>query len=110
MLDSKGAIVLSVVDEATNFGSVFSKEVCNTDNNNFLEILPNPTNEIGIRVTHSSDQIKSISIFSQDGKSVLELVSNDRSIFVPISNFSPGMYLLKAITDYGSVTSKFIKL
>ena len=110
LLDSKGAIVLSVVDEAANFGSVFSKEVCNTDNNNFLEILPNPTNEIGIRVTHSSDQIKSISIFSQDGKSVLELVSNDRSIFVPISNFSPGMYLLKAITDYGSVTSKFIKL
>ena len=110
LTDSRGLKVLSVVDEATNFGSNFTKFVCVTEDQNSLQIYPNPTNDIGIRLTHATHQINAIYIFSQDGKSVFETVSDQQSVFIPVSDLSPGIYLVKVVTDFGFSTSKFIKL
>jgi hypothetical protein len=110
LTDSRGLKVLSVVDEATNFGSNFTKVVCVTEDQNSLQIYPNPTNDIGIRLTHATHQINAIYIFSQDGKSVFETVSDQQSVFIPVSDLSPGIYLVKVVTDFGFSTSKFIKL
>ena len=110
LTDSRGSNVLSVVDEATNFGSNFSKIVCVTEDQNSLQIYPNPTKEVGIRLTHATHQINAIYIFSQDGKSVFESESDQRSAFIPVSDLSPGIYLVKVVTDLGFSTSKFIKL
>ena len=109
LTDSRGLKVLSVVDEATNFGSNFSKLVCVTEDLNSLQIYPNPTNEIGIRLTHATSQINAIFIFSQDGKPVFETVSDQQSVFIPVSDLSPGIYLVKVDTDLGIATSKFVK-
>lgn len=110
LTDSRGLNVLNVVDEATNFGSNFSKVLCVMEDQNSLQIFPNPTNEIGIRLTHATHQINAIYIYSQDGKTVFESASNQRSVFISCLNFTPGIYLVKVATDLGVSTSKFIKL
>jgi len=110
LTDSRGLKVLSVVDEATNFGSNFTKVVCVTEDQNSLQIYPNPTNFVDIRITHSLNTIHKLSVFSQDGKPVFETESNQHSVTIPVSDFTPGIYLVKVVTDLGVSTSKFIKL
>jgi hypothetical protein len=60
-------------------------------------------------LTHATTQINAIFIFSQDGKSVFETVSDQQSVFIPVSDLSPGIYLVKVDTDLGIATSKFVK-
>jgi hypothetical protein len=78
------------------------------DNNQIL-IYPNPTNS-NINIFSQNNEIKSIEIFSLDGKKVGYLNNiNSNTISINIESFSPGVYLLKSNTSTGAFINKLIK-
>jgi uncharacterized protein (DUF1501 family) len=75
---------------------------------NEVIVYPNPSTEI-INI-HSQNNIKSVTIYSMDGRSIITytnpLTTNEYTIHVP--NLSVGIYNLKINTDKGFITKKVI--
>jgi len=73
---------------------------------NYLSIYPNPTTE---NLTLEIPQKAVIEILNIEGQ-IIKLVSDaDTQTTIDLKNFSRGVYVIKAKTDKGIVTKKFIK-
>ena len=69
-----------------------------------FEVYPNPTSSL-LNIT-SNDEIKSMTIYSLDGKLILDTKENK----VDVSNLQNGLYIIKVTTDQNGVgTKKFVK-
>lgn len=75
---------------------------------NKIKIFPNPSNK---SITVSYDEpLKSIAIFSMDGKTILNRNMNESASEIDVSTFVNGIYLITAETQNGQfLQSKFIK-
>jgi len=74
--------------------------------NSWLTVYPNPSKDI---ITIESDKNVHIEIINTQGQ-VIENVNNPNTkITVDVSKLSSGIYIIKAKTDKGIATKKFIK-
>ena len=86
-----------------NSGITLNNEDFN--NSDFVNIYPNPVNEIlNIDILDNST-ISSIKIYDLQGKLILE----DKNITINVSNLSKGLYIVKVITEEREITKKFIR-
>ncbi len=79
----------------------------NVDISNSLYVFPNPTNsEVNINCGY---KIKSIQIFDEQGKRLLEKEVNTYNYQLNLDNYPTGTYLIKVQTNSGQATKKVIK-
>lgn len=72
-----------------------------------MVIKPNPVSDlVNIGMVETMDEI---SIFNNQGQQVFHQVVGNPSINLDISNFPPGMYIVKILTERGIVTDKLVK-
>jgi len=94
--------------ELTSFIAHFETIPLSTNQNDLenFSIFPNPgLDRLNIK---SNSKISEIQIFDLMGKLVVELTGVDLE-FVTVSNLSSGLYLLKATSDNGVSTTKFLR-
>ena len=71
-----------------------------------IEIYPNPaSNTLSI----NAPQLSAIGILNIHGKQIISVTSNSNSTTIDISSLPTGVYFVKAVTEKGVVTKKFIK-
>ncbi|MEG2070613.1 MAG: T9SS type A sorting domain-containing protein, partial [Bacteroidales bacterium] len=75
----------------------------------YFSIYPNPTSS-ELRIVNEKSLIQEIELFDMSGK---RLYQNNQysqfAIMLDVSYLIPGVYLLKILTDQGSVTRKIVK-
>ncbi len=71
-----------------------------------ISIYPNPATD---NLTIVSSQKVIIQIFSIEGQMMKTINDNDEETTIDVTNFSSGVYVIKAITDKGVTIKKFIK-
>ncbi len=85
-------------DDATSIGTTLSESI---------EIYPNPTQG---KFHIEADGIKgSVSVHSLTGKHIVEKQMNQDRIYIDISGYPDGIYLIKINSEKHSVTTKLIK-
>ena len=75
---------------------------------NEVVVYPNPSTEI-ISV-HSPNNIKSITVFSMDGRGIITYTNpmTSTDFTINVQNLSVGLYTLKVNTDNGTFSKKII--
>ena len=73
-----------------------------------LNVYPNPTNNAW-NISTNNQVIKTLEVFDILGKSVMSLKPNSSSIHVDASNLTPGIYMTKISTEFGTATKRLIK-
>lgn len=77
--------------------------------NNEINVYPNPTNDnININANISSDKLL-INIYNLDGSRVYSQTTFSKNITIDLSNFNPGIYLLKIYSEEKNHLTKIIK-
>ena len=72
-----------------------------------IRIYPNPaTDQIQIE---SKEMIRSVELFSMDGKNIKKTKTNTNSLNIRLEELRPGMYLLRVQTDNQIFTEKVVK-
>lgn len=97
-------IIASLLDKPT---AIIDESI---DENKFT-IAPNPVkNRLTIITPNSINNLQKVLVFDLGGKVVLNslLTSNQNSI--DVSHLQPGYYTVKAVTDSGIFTEKFLKV
>ncbi len=72
-----------------------------------VKLFPNPT--YGPIEISSNDIIKEIKIYSIPGQELFTVEVNDFHLKVDLSDFDPGLYLVKIFTDKGTGLYKVVK-
>ena len=72
-----------------------------------LTIYPNPTSTL-LHIETNQTAITAVEIFDLQGKQVMQLNSTDLKN-IDVSQFTNGMYFVKASTNEGVLTKKFVK-
>jgi hypothetical protein len=80
--------------------------ISNYENVNTISIFPNPaTNNLTINIHKKS----TIEILNIEGQIIKTINNNGAEMVIDLTNFSNGVYILKAKTDKGVTIKKFIK-
>ena len=74
------------------------------DVENSIRVYPNPATDI-VHLSNVNSKIKSIRLYTQQGKLIQEFFTNDFSV----STLAAGIYFIRIQTDKSSVTSKLVK-
>jgi hypothetical protein len=75
------------------------------ENNDFISLFPNPsTDNITIEIMYDSE----IEILNIEGQILKRLKIRDNKTIIDVSAFSSGVYIIRAKTDKGFTTKKFI--
>ncbi len=77
--------------------------------NNTLSIYPNPSSDIYYIKNSQNLQISKYSLFSSQGKLLLEVKPNDELTKIDLSNFNTGIYFIQLFTKNHSHYFKIIK-
>ena len=87
-----------MIDECTGIGE--------NNLNIQVNVSPNPAKDF---VTFkSSDNINSVTIYSLKGEIVGNHTVNDKQVRIDLSGYNPGIYVLRIITEKGSVSKRLI--
>jgi hypothetical protein len=81
----------------------------NQFNSSSLNIYPNPTTDILNISSKSNSNLQSLEVLDLNGRVIKSQRVNGISSELSIAEFSAGVYLLKVISDEGSITQKIIK-
>jgi TolB protein len=101
---SSGATLWTI--EAPINGTVGINTISN--NNNNLQIYPNPTKGI-IRV-NSINEAKKISVLDISGRIIFEKSKPQQQETIDLSNFDNGIYIINILTDKKVLTTQIIKI
>lgn len=74
---------------------------------NEIDIFPNPAKD-SVQVK-SSDIIKNIQLFDQQGRLILERIFNQNLVKIDLSSYPNGIYMMKIITGKTEISKKIIK-
>jgi hypothetical protein len=73
-----------------------------------LNVFPNPTNNEWIVSSENTD-ITMVELFDLQGRRLLLLTPNNRSVMINATAFAEGIYVAKVSTDMGTRTLKLVK-
>ena len=111
-------------DSVTSYATGISSEAIDFDyrtapagneniniNNSSISIYPNPVTNRLIIASNAANPIEEIRIFNITGRRVSGdyRVGIQERVIIPVENLSPGLYQLVAITNEGSISTRFIK-
>jgi len=105
---SFGSIILTNSGYSDMFiAKLYATLGINELNNSFnISVYPNPANDI---ITILIPQNATIEIINIEGEIIKTINNNDKEIQIDLKNLSSGIYIIKAITENGIITKKFIK-
>lgn len=93
-------------------GELYKNDVTTVINENDVsrfEIFPNPASNL-ITLNTNNLQVSSFAIFASTGQKVYERnnISNQKVFSIDVSNFSPGLYIVKAAADSATMSVRFL--
>jgi hypothetical protein len=79
--------------------------IADLESNN-IKIYPSPTTD---NLTIEMPQSSRIEVMNVEGQIISLIESADKKTTINLSNLSSGIYIIKALTENGIVTKKFLK-
>ena len=76
--------------------------------NNNIEIHPNPTESI-VNIDILKGDFDEMIIFSSKGKIVYQTKPDGENLSIDVSEFTPGMYFVRFVSNGLAVTKRFVK-
>ena len=108
-------IVAQLLPANAKFGSSISKNFCylnKTSPENFANdilVYPNPSNQDVLNLSSTSQEIKTIELYSVTGQLIANYSVNATSYKMSLLTISAGMYYLKVIGSSAEVIKPFVR-